>query len=166
MRTDIRREQPEDAPSIRRVHEAAFESSTEASIVERLRAAGAVSLSLVAEQDAELVGHILFSPVTIEGVPVRAVGLAPMAVGPAAQRRGVGSRLVRAALEELRDRGYEIVVVVGHPAYYPRFGFVRASELGLRWEHSCPDEAFMALELRPGALAGRSGLVRYRPELG
>jgi putative acetyltransferase len=163
--THIRREAG-DAPAIRRVHEAAFLRAKEADIVEGLVAARAVSLSLVAVQGSDVVGHILFSPVTIDNVQVRAVGLAPMAILPAYQRQGIGSALVRAALDELRRVGHDAVVVLGHPAYYPRFGFRRASEFGLRWESDCPDEAFMALELQPGALAGRSGVVRYRPELG
>ena len=111
-----------------------------------------------------MVGHIAFSPVTIEPAG-SAIGLAPMAVLPAHQRRGIGGRLVREGLEQLRAAGHGAVVVLGHPEYYPRFGFTRASRFGLRCELDCPDEAFMALELVPGALANRAGLVRYRREL-
>jgi putative acetyltransferase len=94
----------------------------------------------------------------------RVAGLGPMAVLPDRQRRGIGSRLVRAGLDACRHLGYEAVVVVGHPAYYPRFGFSRAGAFGLRFESAeVPDEAFMALELRPGALAG-GGRVLYLPE--
>jgi putative acetyltransferase len=167
---EVRREAHADRAAVRRVNEEAFAGAEEAAIVDALRDAGAATLSLVAVIAGEVVGHILFSPVTIDGRAgdaargagcPRCVGLAPMAVLPAHQRMGVGSALVRAGLAELRAGG---VVVVGHPTYYPRFGFVRASLLGLRWEHDCPDEAFMALELVPGKL-GR-GVVRYRPELG
>jgi putative acetyltransferase len=90
-----------------------------------------------------------------------------MAVRSAWQRRGIGSRLVRAGLEECRRAGHgSVVVVLGHPEYYPRFGFVPASRHGVTWEHPAPAEAFMLLELRPGALGGRGGVVRYAPEFG
>ena len=141
----------------------AFGGSEEADIIEALRAAHAVTLSLVAA-DPEVVGHVLFSPVRIGDIA--AVGLAPMAVHPARQRSGIGSALIRAGLSRLRDAGQRIVVVLGHASYYPRFGFERASLHGIRWEHPCPDEAFMALALHPGALDGVSGVARYRPELG
>ena len=89
-----------------------------------------------------------------------------MAALPAFQRCGVGSALVQAGLERLRAAGHEFVVVLGHPEYYPRFGFRRASEFGVRWEQDAPDEAFMLLELLPGALRGKQGVVRFRPEFG
>ena len=163
----MRVERPGDVEAIRRVNEAAFGQPLEARIVAALRRAGAVTASLVASVDGAVVGHILFSPVVIrgEGAEGEAVGLGPMAVLPAFQRRGVGSALVRAGLELLRDAGHPAVVVLGHPGYYPRFGFRRASDFGIRWEHEAPDEAFMALELRAGALAGLAGVVSYRPEL-
>lgn len=163
-----RLELPSDAAAIHRVNELAFGRSDEAAIVDALRAAGALTLSLVAIADDEIVGHVAFSPVEIarDGAVDLALGLAPMAVLPSHQRRGVGSRLVRDALDELRRAGHRAVVVLGHPEYYPRFGFERASRFGLRWEHACPDEAFMALELSPDALGVGPGVVRYRPELG
>jgi len=89
-----------------------------------------------------------------------------MAVLPAHQRKGIGSRLVQAGLEECRRAGHEIVVLVGHPEYYPRFGFLPAKRFGIRYEEEVPEEAFMLIELREGALAGRSGIVRYQPEFG
>lgn len=91
------------------------------------------------------------------------MGLGPMAVAPAFQRRGIGSLLVRAGLQECASRGCDAVVVLGHPEFYPRFRFRPASAFQLRCEFDVPDEAFMALELRPGSIA-RGGLVRYRPE--
>ena len=94
-----------------------------------------------------------------------AAGLAPMAVHPDLQRRGIGSRLVEEGLEACRAAGRELVVVLGHPDYYPRFGFTPAAGLGLVWEHDAPSEAFLALELVPGA-AGEGGMVSYRPEFG
>jgi putative acetyltransferase len=150
---EVRSERPGDVEAIRCANEAAFGGPLEARIVAALRRAGAVTASLVALVEGAVVGHILFSPVTIrgEGTEGEAVGLGPMAVLPAFQRRGVGSALVRAGLAHLRAAGHRAVVVLGHPAYYPRFGFRRASELGLRWEHEAPDEAFMVLELRAEA---------------
>ena len=92
---------------------------------------------------------------------MRAMALAPMAVVPERQRAGIGSELVRDGLARCRLRGVEAVFVVGHPAYYPRFGFSRASDFGITCEFEVPDEAFMALELAPGSLRGRTGQVFY-----
>ncbi|WP_050434105.1 GNAT family N-acetyltransferase [Chondromyces crocatus] len=165
---DLRPEHPGDAAAIRRVNERAFNTPAEADLVDALTRNGGVTLSLVASIDGQVVGHILFSPVTIEreGAHDEAIGLAPMAVLPEHQRRGIGDRLIREGLDRLRRAGHGAVVVLGHPAYYPRFGFEPASRFGLRWEIACPDEAFMALELRPGALVSHPGIVRYRPEFG
>lgn len=152
--------------AIRRLNELAFGRPGEADVVDALRAAGAHTLSLVAMDADELVGHILFSPVEVQspGADFRAVGLAPMAVLPDRQRRGIGSLLVSAGLAELQRSGHEAVFVLGHPDYYPRFGFARASAVGIRWEQEAPDDAFLVLELRAGALAGHKGIVRYRAE--
>ncbi|WP_239014522.1 GNAT family N-acetyltransferase [Archangium violaceum] len=164
----MRTEQPQDVEAVRHVNTLAFGRAAEAALVDALRAAGGVTLSLVAEVDGQLVGHILFSPVELDRNGDRdvAVGLAPMAVLPDHQRHGIGSKLIRAGLDRLREAGHGAVVVLGHPDYYPRFGFARASRFGLRWEVECPDEAFMALELREGFLGTRPGIVRYRPEFG
>ena len=164
----IRRERQGDAAGIRAVNLAAFDGPDEADIVDHLRRADAARLSLVAESGPEIVGHILFSEVTIGAAAAASgMGLAPMAVLPAEQNRGIGSALVRRGLESLRRDGCPFVVVLGHPAYYPRFGFRPASRHGLRCEYEgVPDEAFMALELTPGALDGASGVARYRPEFG
>jgi putative acetyltransferase len=164
----IRRARPEDAEAIHAVHESAFGRIDEAWMVASLEAAGAVVLSLVAERDREVVGHVLFSPVSIDGPAGRfgAVGLAPLAVRPGQQRGGVGSLLVRTGLDELRTLGHTACVVLGHVAYYPRFGFEPAWHFDLRWEFGGTRASFMAVELVPGALRGRSGVVRYRPELG
>ncbi len=162
----VRAERPADAAAIDRVHRLAFAGPAEAELVARLRAAGRAIVSLVAEQAGAIVGHILFSPVTLDppgaAVP-RLLGLAPMAVLPAQQRRGIGGTLVRAGLDACRAQDAGAVVVLGHPAYYPRFGFVPAARVGLRSIYTDGD-AFMALELRPGALAGCTGLIRYAPE--
>jgi putative acetyltransferase len=163
---NVRPERATDSAALRRLNEAAFGRPDEADLVQALAAANAVTLSLVAEIDDELAGHILFSPVVLdpEGGRSEVVGLAPMAVLPGRQRRGVGSALVRVGLDELRRRGFEAVVVLGHPDYYPRFGFTPASRFALRCEFACSDDAFMALALRRGGLTGPAGVVRYRPE--
>ena len=164
----IRDERPEDRAPVQHVNEAAFGGAGEAELVRALHAAGAARVALVAELEGELVGHILFSDVTLEpSASLKLAGLAPMAVLPAHQRNGIGSSLVREGLERLRAKGYDAVVVLGHPAYYPRFGFVPATRFGLRSKFAREPEhesAFMALELRPGALSGVSGEVHYRPE--
>jgi putative acetyltransferase len=162
----IRPERPEDASPVRRVNELAFGQPVEADLVERLRQTCTNSLSLVAE-DATMVGHILFTPVVVESAARRVLGmgLAPMAVVPDRQRQGIGSQLVRRGLDILRERGRPFVVVVGHPAYYPRFGFEPASRHGLasQWE-GVPDAAFMVLILDVHAMAGVSGVAKYREE--
>jgi len=162
----IRPEEPGDAVAVFRINERAFGRPDEARLVEALRVAGAATLSLVAEKEGDIVGHILFSPVVITssaGV-FTATGLAPMAVTPSQQRLGIGSTLVEEGLDRLRRAGHGLVIVLGHHDYYPRFGFVPASRYGLRWEHEAPDDAFMAMELVPGWLGGRTGIVSYRPE--
>lgn len=160
----VRAEQPEDRAAIRRVHVAAFRRANEADLVDALRTAGGAVLSLVAEIDGEVVGHVLFSPVGICSSERAAVGLAPLAVLPDRQGCGVGSALVRRGLEECRRLGHLVVVVLGHSDFYGRFGFAPARAHGLRCEYPVPDEVFMLAELAAGALAGRRGMVRYRPE--
>jgi|307.fasta_scaffold208060_2 putative acetyltransferase len=162
----IRTEHPGDAASIRRVIESAFKSRTEADIVDQLRAHNRVAISLVAPVRGAIVGHVLLIDVKIEGAPrrPRGAGVAPLTVRPTFQRRGVGAALMHAALDHVRDAGYGFVVLLGDPAYYRRFGFRTASSLGLECEFEAPDEAFMAIEVTPGALAGVSGVVRYPPE--
>lgn len=164
----VRAETPEEMEAVRRVNESAFGRAEEANLVDALRAAARPHISLVAEAGGMVVGHIFFSPVTLEtGDKGRAIfGLAPMAVLPEHQNQGVGSRLVREGLSECRRIGCGAVVVLGHPAYYPRFGFVPASSKGLRCEYPVPDEAFMVAELMPGGLLSARGLVKYHPEFG
>jgi putative acetyltransferase len=164
----IRPEISEDAESIRSVNQQAFGQDSEAKMIEKLRKRGVLTISLVAILDGKVVGHIAFSPVVIEseGSSFEAIALAPMAVLPAYQNKGIGSQLVRAGLEECRHLGHEIVVLVGHPNYYPRFGFVPAKTRGLECQFEVPDEAWMVLELREGSLTGRRGTVRFQPEFG
>ncbi len=162
----ILHERPEDAHAIRLVQEEAFGQSNEADLVDALRNRGALTLSLVALRENEVVGHILFSPVTIEstGSSFNAIGLGPMAVLPPYQGKGIGSQLVRIGLEQCRQAGHEIVVVLGHPDFYGRFGFVPTRHRGIHCEFDVPDDVFMVMELRQGALGERGGLVKYQPE--
>lgn len=160
---NLRPERPADLAAIKHINDLAFGRAEESGLIDDLRQAGALTLSLVALADGELVGHLSFSPVTVEAPTgaYPAQSLSTMAVLPERQKQGVGGRLVREGLMLLAGGGCQGLVVLGHPDYYPRFGFVRASSLGLRWEHEAPDEAFMALELTPGFFAGRGGVVRY-----
>lgn len=162
----VRHELPSDLPAVRHVNEEAFGRPAEADLVDALRAAGKAVVSLVAEDEGEVRGHVLFSEVTIEasGLPVNGVALAPVAVLPAYQRGGLGAALVRAGIEECRRLRYGLAVLVGHPGYYPRFGFRPARERGLVCEFDVPDEAWMVLELREGALDGAGGRVRFADE--
>jgi putative acetyltransferase len=163
----VREEEAKDVAAIRLVNERAFGRPEEADLVDRLRAACGDLLSLVAEDQGEIVGHILFSPATIEserGV-IQGVGLAPMAVLPERQRQGVGSALVKRGLSMLRERGVPFVIVLGHPDYYPLLGFERASNYGLRSQWAgVPDAAFMVLRLNKPMLNGVTGVARYRQE--
>jgi putative acetyltransferase len=170
----VRDERAGDQPAIFALNALAFGREAEAVLVDRLRVNGGLLSSLVAVDGADgehpqIVGHIAFSPVVLtreDGVTRIGVGLAPMAVLPARQRDGIGSQLVRAGLQRLQRAGESFCVVLGHPAYYPRFGFTPASAFGVRWEHPALDPTFMAIELVPDALRGWGGVVRYRPELG
>ena len=159
----IRNETAEDIPSIRAVVHAAFGSAGEAGLVDGLRRSGALTLSAVAVVDSRVVGHVAFSPVTIGG-PHLALALAPVAVAPDCQRQGIGSALIRWGLEECRRLEHGVVIVVGEPAYYPRFGFTPASQFGMQCPFQVAPEAFMVLELSPGAASVCRGMVRYRPE--
>jgi putative acetyltransferase len=163
---DIREERDADHAAIRAVNEAAFGGRAEADLVEALRRERAVLFSLVAEIDNEIVGHVLFGRMWIETATgsVPAVSLAPMAVRPDYQRQGVGSRLIPAGLDLLRSLGEQVVIVVGHPAYYPRFGF--STDAAGCLDGPFRRNAFMALELAAGALDGVRGRVRYPAAFG
>lgn len=162
----IRPEKPEDIELIRNIYEQAFGQENESKLVDKLRNRGALTISLVAVRGSEVVGHIAFSPVVVESETsvFTAIALAPMAVLPAYQRRGIGSQLFRDGLEECRRLSQEIVFLVGHWNYYPRFGFVSAKLKGVDCEFEVPEEAWMILELREEALAGRRGTVKFDPE--
>lgn len=158
-------EEPRDAAAVRRVNVAAFGRSDEADLVDRLRERAAPYLALVAVDQDAVVGHIAFTPMTFDPprTGLTAFGLAPMAVLPSHQRRGIGSALVRAGLDACRVAGADAVFVLGHPAYYPRFGFEPAADYGIASDYDVPPEAFMVVELAPGALDGVTGTARYHP---
>jgi putative acetyltransferase len=160
----VRPERLGDEPAVRAVNEAAFDTPAEATLVDVLRGEPGC-ISLVAEWEGKVAGHIQFSPAVLESEtgrwPIGALG--PMAVLPELQRRGIGSQLVRAGLTACRAAGRDAVIVLGHPDFYPRFGFVPADDYGVRSESEVPREVFMVLELRPGSLRNRAGLARYHP---
>ncbi|MEG3935991.1 MULTISPECIES: N-acetyltransferase [unclassified Microcoleus] len=163
---DIRTEKPEEVEAVRNINIAAFGRENEANLVARLRGI-ASTFSFVAVESDRIVGHIFFSPVVVEGKCSRNVliqGLAPVAVLPNYQRQGIGTLLIREGLKECGRSGFQAVVVLGHPDFYPRFGFIPASRKTLKCEYDVPDEAFMVLELESGALQDCSGTVKYRSE--
>jgi len=163
----IRAERQDDVPAVRAVNVAAFETSAEADLVDLVRERASPIISLVADDDGAVVGHILFSPVTLEGHPeVRVAGLAPMAVVPSRQHQGIGSLLVHEGLATCRQLGFGAVVVLGHADFYPRFGFTPSTRFGLRSEYDVPEDVFMALEFEGGVLRGKSGTIRYHPAFG
>lgn len=144
----------------------AFGQPQEADVVDKLRQNCPDLLPLVAVLDKRIVGHILFSPATVEakGMVIHGMGLAPMSVLPEYQRQGIGSQLVRSGIEELKERHCPFVIVLGHAEYYPRFGFEPASTQGISSEWEVPDEAFMVLVLDEAVMRGISGVARYRLE--
>ena len=158
----IRREQETDFPQVYELNIAAFESDEEARLVDRLRGVEGY-LSYVADSEGSILGHISFSPVTLDDTSRPFAGLAPMSVLPAFQRQGIGSSLVEAGLEGCRAERLTAVFVLGHAEYYPKFGFRVAEQFGFRCEYPVPSENFMVLELQPGCLKGESGLVKYDP---
>ncbi len=166
---EIRYEQAGDQDAIHTVQSEAFGQPNEAELVENLRASGKALLSMVAVLEEKIVGHVLFSLVHVrnmknEGEEFEAVGLAPVAVLPGYQREGIGSQLIREALAELRKTGHELVFVLGHPEYYPRFGFVSTAKYDIGCEYNVSPEVFMVLELQQGAIAGRTGVVYFAEE--
>lgn len=164
----IRPEQPADRRQVFQVNQLAFGQPYEARLVEALRRSPVFipELSLIAVEDEQVVGHILFSRVTVRSYTSthEALALAPMAVLPAHRRGGIGSSLVRRGLADARTLGHRVVIVVGHPDYYPRFGFIPGEPLGIRPPFEVSPGAFMVLELQPDALAAVQGEVEYPPE--
>jgi putative acetyltransferase len=163
---EIRPEKPLDADAIRAVNTAAFGQPQEADVIDKLRCNCAELLSLVALINSRVVGHILFSPVTLnaEHKAIEGMGLAPIAVLPAYQKQGIGSALIRSGLAQLKNTRCPFVIVLGHADYYPRFGFEPASGYDIRSEWDVPNDAFMILVFDQSAVEGVSGVARYRPE--
>ena len=158
----IRAEEETDRVAVYAVNVSAFETASEADLVDALRVQAQPVVSLVFVDNGEIVGHIMFSPVSLLGLPnLKLMGLAPMAVAPAHQRKGIGSALVRAGLERCRQLGFAAVVVLGHPEYYPRFGFLPSSRFGIDSEFEVPEDVFMVKALQPGALNEKTGKVKY-----
>ena len=163
---NIRKEQSSDIEKIWGVNSEAFETEDEATLVNALRSSGCIYLSLVAETENKVVGHILFTPVELSGIEnkLKIMGLAPMAVLSQYQNKGIGSKLVQAGLEHCQSLGYDAVVVLGHPNYYPKFGFVPSVKYGIKSEYEVPDEVFMILELTPACLKNHGGVIKYHEE--
>jgi putative acetyltransferase len=158
----IRPEEENDQTAVYAVNAAAFETRAEANLVNVLRQEAQPVISLVAEDEGTVIGHIMFSPVSLSGHPdLKIMGLAPVAVAPAHQNRGVGSALIVAGLEHCKRSGYGAAIVLGHVGYYPRFGFITSTRFGIKCEFEVPEEAFMAMELQPGYLQGKSGIIHY-----
>lgn len=163
----IRAENENDCAPVYSVNVSAFETPAEAILVNALRKQAQPIVSLVAEVNGEVIGHIMFSPVSLSGFAnLNALGLAPMAVTAEYQRKGIGSELVRAGLKQCKLLGFTAVVVLGHPDYYPRFGFSPSSRFGIDSEYEVPEGVFMAMELQPGALSGKTGRVKYHDAFG
>ncbi|WP_374380850.1 GNAT family N-acetyltransferase [Dongia sp.] len=163
---DIRAARPTDLPAIAALHDAAFGTTFEGKLVADLTDADLAAISLVAVEAGRVVGHILFSPLLVEvgGAPVMALALAPLGVLPAAQGKGIGTALIKAGLEEVRAQGWDVVIVLGQPTYYGRFGFSAGPLAGFAGPFEGP--AFMALELRPGALSDGKGRIIYPDSFG
>ncbi len=161
----IRIETEADHAAVAQILKSAFDDDGESRLVTRLRSSAKPLMSLVAEQDGQILGYILFSPATLDSSPSLAVmGLAPMAVHPDCQRQGIGTALVEAGLNRCRDAHIGAVAVLGHSEYYPRFGFRKSSEFDIKCEYDVPAEAFMLMEMQQGFLKGGSGILKYHEE--
>lgn len=167
-RLNIRPETKKDFPKITQVNDSSFGQKNEGKLIEKLRQTENYipELSLVAELDDKIIGHILLYPITIHSdiSKFQSISLGPMAVTPVHQHKGIGSRLVKEGLEAAKKLGHRSVIVVGHPEYYPKFGFKRASQWNIKVPFEVPDDAFLALELVEGELEGKRGTVEYPEE--
>ena len=164
----IRKEKPTDVEKIWNINSKVFESDAEANLVNAVRNSGIFFLSLVYEEGHDLVGHILFTPVELVGDTsgIRVMGLAPMAVVPGLQKKGIGSSLVKAGIQECISEDYDAIVVLGHPNYYPKFGFRPSINYGIKSEYEVPDAVFMLLELKKNSLRRTKGTVKYHATFG
>ncbi len=159
----IRQEKKKDWPAIADLNTAAFETPKVAAIIAALRKNKVAPLvSLVAEEQYAVVGHVIFSPVSLPSFPkLKIMALGPLAVAPDKQRHGIGAQLVQCGLKKCKDLGAGAVIVLGHPTYYPRFGFTRATDRGISCALARNPDAFMLIELKQGYLVGASGSVEY-----
>jgi putative acetyltransferase len=167
MPIHIRKERPGDEKAVFDVNYRAFGQDPEPKAVDALRKNCPEGISLVAEEEGKIIGHILFTPAWIETAQktVHGMGLAPLAVAPECQRKGVGTALIQSGIEELRAADTPFIVVIGHPGYYPKFGFEKGSKYGFRSEYDeVPDDAFMLLVFQPEAIQGIRGTIKIRPE--
>lgn len=159
----IRREEAKDIEQVRGVVRAAFPGDLESKLVDLLRVNGKAIISLVADCGEQIVGHILFSPVSITPTPLnnpKGIGLAPVAVHPDFQSKGIGSALIREGMQLCIQRGFDYCVVLGSPEYYQRFRFVRASQFGIQNEYGV-DHEFMVIHFSDATV---TGLVQYASE--
>ena len=160
----IRSEEPRDYAAVYSVNASAFETPAEAKLVEVLRIKAKPIISLVADENEGVVGHILFSPALLTWhTDLKIMGLGPMAVAPKFQRKGIGSALTETGLELCKRLGYGAIIVLGHPGYYPRFGFRPSVLYDITCEYDVPEDVFMVVELQPGYLEGSSGVIKYHP---
>ena len=166
MKIEIKVEESQDVNVIFRLNQAAFESDSEANLVNNLRSSGSLLLLLIATMERKIVGHIAFSPMKIDGFSeLSLVGLAPMAVLPDLQKQGIGSKLISESISRLKTMGVDAVFLLGHKEYYPRFGFKPSySTFGIKSRYEVPDEVFMAKELKPNILDKVAGQVEYSKE--
>ena len=159
---NIRPEQIGDYDQVYQVQTAAFGKTAEANLVNQLRQMAQPLISLIAESDAQIIGHVMFSPVTLpphDGLNL--MGLGPVAVSPTWQKQGIGRDLINAGLSICQDMGIDAVAVLGHPSYYPRFGFVPSVQFGIKSQYDVPDDVFMMMELNQHSLAGKNGTIYY-----
>jgi len=159
---EVSEERLEDIAAIREVNRRAFEQDLEGHIVDALRANGAALLSLVGKVGGRVAGHIMYSPITVNGVEGAALG--PMSVLPEHQRQGIGSALVHAGSRRLKESGCPFVIVLGHAEFYPKFGFVPATTRGITCEWDVPDDVFMVLVLDESKMDRARGRAQYRHE--
>jgi len=165
---NIRKEKDFDREKIWKINTEAFDTDAEANLVNALRDSGISFISLIAEEDEEIVGHILFTPVELTGdnSDLKLMGLAPMAVIPKLQKKGIGSQLVKTGIDDCSTQGYDAIVVLGHAEYYPKFGFVPSVKYGIKSEYDVSDEVFMVLELKKGSLKDKTGIIKYHTAFG
>lgn len=162
----IRQETSEDHHTVYEINHLAFGQENESRLIEKIRKGETFvpELSLVAEEDGKVIGHILFSKVKIKGKKTyESLALAPMSVHPDFQKKGIGSQLITIGLQKVKELNFEHVIVLGHKDYYPKFGFQKASTWNIRCPFEVPDEVFMAIELVEGSLKNKEGTVEYPP---